>query len=167
MGRTGVAATALLVASVALLATLPHLHDQTRELREAQVAQAEQVARKSSVKPVKQMPLGAQIDGFVAAFPLLSQHADDLQVVFDSAKGQKLGLPRGEYQFRSEANAPLVTVTASFPVTADYGTIKAFTADVLRSVPHASLDELRMNREGAGSKTLESWIRFSFVYRRS
>jgi hypothetical protein len=167
LGRTGVAATALLAVSVALLATLPHFQKQTRALQTAQAEQAERMASKSVRIPVRQVPLGEQIDRFVTAFPQQSQHADDLQAVFSAAEKKKLKLPRGEYQFRNDANARLVTVTASFPVTADYGTVKAFTAEVLKSVPHASLDELRMNRESAGSQVLESWIRFSFVYRRS
>lgn len=167
LGPTGVAATALLGAGVALLATLPHLQDQTRALKADQDAQVQRMLRQRESVPARRVPLGEQIGGFVAAFPLLSQHADDLQVVFTTAEKRKLKLPRGEYQFHNEANAPLVMVTASFPVTSDYGTIKSFTADVLKSIPHASLDELRMNRDGAGSTTLESWIRFSFVYRRS
>lgn len=167
LGRMGMAATALLVVGVALLASLPHLHEQTRALQAAQAEQAAQMARKREVMPARQIPLAEQVDGFVAAFPQLSQHADDLQVVFNEAAEQKMQLPRGEYLFRNEANARLITVTASFPVTSDYRTIKAFTAGVLKSVPHAALDELRMNREDAGSKALESWIRFSFVYRRN
>lgn len=167
IGYTGVAATALLAAGVALLATLPQLQAQTRALKADRAEQSERVARRREPMPQRQLPLGEQIDGFVAAFPLLSQHADDLQRVFTAAVGQKLRLPRGEYQFRNDAQAPLVTVTASFTVTSDYETIKAFTADVLKDIPHASLDELRMSRDAAGSKTLESWIRFSFVYRKS
>lgn len=167
LGHTGIAATVLLAAGVVLLAAVPHLQSRTLALQDAQAVQADDLARKNEAVSVREVPLGEQIDGFVAAFPLLPQHVDDMRAVFAAAQGQKLKLLRGEYQFRNDANAPLVTVTASFPVTADYGTIKAFTAEVLKNVPHASLDELRMTRDNAGSKTLESWIRFSFLYRKS
>ncbi len=166
MGYSGMAVACLLAAGAALLSAVLPLQNRTLALREALAVQADDIARKNEVVPPRQAPLGEQIDGFVAAFPLLPQHVEDMSAVFAAAQGQKLKLLRGEYQFRNDANAPLVMVTASFPVTADYGTIKAFTAEVLKNAPHASLDELRMTRDNAGSKTLESWIRFSFLYRK-
>jgi len=50
-------------------------------------------------------------------------------------------------------------------VRTDYGAIKAFAADVLRALPNASMDELRMSRSDAGSTTIDSVLRFTFVYR--
>jgi hypothetical protein len=167
LGTTGVASLALALAAAALFMATPYLEQRTEELKAVALTQSLRNEHAKVVTPSRQPSVGEQIDRFVANFPPLSQHPDDLQRVFASAAREKVMLPRGEYQFRNDANAPLVTVTASFPITADYPAIKSFAADVLTAVPHASMDELRMNRDGAGGKTLESLIRFSFVYRRS
>jgi hypothetical protein len=89
-----------------------------------------------------------------------------LETVFDSAKGRDIKLLKGEYQFKSDINSALVVLTATFPLNAAYTTTREFVADVLRAVPNASMDDLRMARSAANATELESSIRFSFVYRR-
>ena len=76
-------------------------------------------------------------------------------------------LNKGEYQLKREPNAPFVTYTATFPMRNDYATFKDFAAEVLRALPHVSMDELRMARNDAGATALDSVVRFTFVYRRT
>jgi hypothetical protein len=52
-------------------------------------------------------------------------------------------------------------------VQSQYGALKDFIADVLRALPNASMDDLRMSRSNAGSTTLDTVVRFTFVYRGS
>lgn len=165
-GPFGIAGVALLMATLLLAAWIPHLQHEGQALRIAVAAKSASASAQGPVSMVRRVPVDEQVSEFVAAFPLLSQSPNDLDEVFQSARRRNVQLLRGEYQLKQEANAPLVIYTASFPVRSDYGSLKDFTADVLRALPNASMDELRMNRSTSGSTVLESVIRFSFVYRR-
>ncbi|MDH5331633.1 MAG: hypothetical protein OEW27_16955, partial [Aquincola sp.] len=85
--------------------------------------------------------------------------------VFAAARRYNVNLPKGEYVLKAEPNTPLVSFTATFPVRNEYGAIKAFTADVLTTLPHVSMDDLRLARNDAGTGVLDAVIRFTFVYR--
>jgi hypothetical protein len=165
LGPLGVAAVALLLGALLIAAFIPRLKRQGEQLRMALTIKTAAASRPGPTLP-RNMPVGEQVQEFVAAFPALAQNPSDLDEVFQSAKRRKVALLKGEYQLQQDANAPLATYTATFPVRADYSSIKDFTADVLRALPNASMDELRMTRSAAGSTVLESVIRFSFVYRR-
>lgn len=166
LGATGVAGLAVLLLALAVGASIPGLARQSDELRAALASRAEDIARKGqSVR--RGVPGGERIGEFVNAFPQLSHSAEDLEQVFAAAQRYSVGLPKGEYVLKAEPNAPLVSFTATFPVRSEYGAIKAFTADVLTTLPHVSMDELRMARSDAGSGVLDAVIRFTFVYRGS
>jgi hypothetical protein len=164
VGAPGMVALGLLVPLVAIGLSIPGLRHHSDELRATLVARADEISRQA--KPVRRrLSTGEQIGEFVAAFPPLSQSASDLERVFAAAKAHRVNLLKGDYQLKAEPNTPLVSFTATFPVRNDYSAIKAFTADVLSSLPHVSMDELRMTRSDAGAGMLDSVVRFTFVYR--
>ena len=165
-GPPGIAGLTLLMAAALMAASLPHFQKQGQALRLQVAAATSNAPASNPASEVRRLPVSQQVGEFVAAFPLLSQNPSDLEEVFSSAKRRNVKLLRGEYQLKQDAKAPLVTYTATFPLRSDYGSIRDFTADVLRALPNASMDELRMNRSTSGSTVLESVIRFSFVYRR-
>lgn len=164
-GPLGITGVALLMAALLLASAIPALQRQGQALRVA-VAAKSATPMPAAVRIARRMPVGEQVGQFVAAFPLLSQSPSDLDAVFQSAKRHNVQLPRGEYQLKQDASAPLLIYTATFAVRTNYGAIKDFTADVLEALPNASMDELRMNRSASGSSELESVIRFSFIYRK-
>lgn len=170
LSRLGVREIAGLLGLLAVLlfaGWLPRLERESAELETALAQRTARINRRAAPAGLTRVPVEQQVATFVGTFPPLSQHAKDLRQVFDSAHRRKLLLPKGEYQIRDEAGAPLVTVTATFPLVANYPALRDFSADVLKALPHATLDELRMSRDGAGSEALESSVRLSFVYRRS
>lgn len=163
-GGPGLLALALLIPALAIALALPALSRQSDELRAALVARAEEISRQE--QPVRRrMTAGEQVGEFVAGFPPLAQSAADLERVFAAAAKHKVTLAKGDYVLKAEPNTPLVAFTATFPVKNEYGALKAFTADVLTDLPHVSMDELRMARADAGTGTLDSVVRFTFVYR--
>lgn len=166
LGAAGVVAMGGLLGALLLAAWLPRLEHEGLALRAEFDARSARMARPAPVVVAPHVPMGQQIGAFVQTFPPLSQHAADLRQVFASAHQRNLLLPKGEYQIKDEVGAPLVAVTATFPVVASYPTLRDFSADVLKTLPHAALDELRMTRDGAGNAALASSVRFSFVYRR-
>lgn len=165
-GPYGIAGVTLLMAAVLIAASIPHVQKQGQEIRIKVAAKSNNLPASTLPTEVRRLPVDKQVSEFIAEFPLLSQNPSDLEVVFSSAKRRNIKLLHGEYQFKQDAKVPLVTYTATFPLSSDYGSIRDFTADVLRALPNASMDELRMNRRTAGSTVIESVIRFSFVYRR-
>lgn len=165
-GPLGLAAGIFILGAVTLMAWAFELKAQRAALNQQLQAQATKAKHPDLVMPVSHMPVGQQIDEFVATFPPLSQSPADLNSVFQSAESRHIQLLRGDYQFKTDANATLVVLTATFPLHAGYVSTKEFAADVLRALPHASMDELRMTRSTADIGELESSIRFSFVYRK-
>lgn len=167
LGPLGLAASVCLVLATGVAAWIPRLMQQRDALRdEVARIEAEPVVP-NKVRVMRQVPLRQQLSEFLASFPPLSQNPEDLRRLFESAAHHKVQLPRGEYLFKNEANTPLMTVTVTLPLSADYASTKAFSAEVLEAVPNASLDELRLSREAAGNEVLESQVRFSFVYRKN
>ena len=164
VGVPGLVAAALFIPAVALLAWLPHYQQESEA---ASVTYAQQ--SKAALRRLQNMPRpvsNADITHeFVAGFPHLTQNADDLQAVFETAKRHGVALVKGEYQLKTDPNSAFVTYIATFPVRNEFGTLKDFTADVLTALPHVAMDELRMTRENAGATSLESVVRFTFYYR--
>ena len=166
LGPIGVAAAALGLGAIPLAGWALRLHSQGNAQRATVETKTDLMEKQVPVATVRRMPVGQQIEEFVGTFPSLSQNSEDLKEVFLSAKRHQVPLPRGEYQLKNEANAPLLAFTATFPLNASYGSTKDFTAEVLRKLPHAAMDELRMTRSAAGSAELESSVRFTLIYRR-
>jgi hypothetical protein len=166
LGHYGIAAGVLALCAVGLAGWALQLEAQNVAVRQKVQAQRTPESEVIVENPFKRPTMGQQMDLLVESFPLLSQSPVDLKAVFKSANHRDIRLPKGDYQIKNEANSALVVVTATFPISAAYGTTKEFAADVLRAVPNASMDELRMTRSAANVSELESSIRFSFVYRR-
>lgn len=166
VGPLNIAASIFTVGTVALAAWAMQLDGQDDALRRQLQARATSAPTPDQTVQARHVPVGQQIDEFVATFPPLSQNPADLIEVFESAKRHGIQLPRGDYQFKNDVNVALVVLTATFPLSAAYGPTREFAADVLRALPHASMDDLRMTRGTADVRALESSIRFSFVYRR-
>jgi hypothetical protein len=164
VGYPGLLALALLVPTLALALWMPQLSHRADELRAALVAHADAVAQQG--QPVRRrISDGERAVEFMAGFPLVAQSSSDLERVFAFANQRNVHLLKGEYQLKQEPNASLVSYSATFPIRNQYGALKDFTADVLGSLPHVSLDELRMARTDAGSGVLDSVVRFTFIYR--
>lgn len=166
LGPLGVAAVLCLIGALAIAAWIPGGIARNAALRQQVTELAARPQAPSPVRVQREPPLREQLVQFMDSFPPLSQNPQDLRRVFDSAALHQVLLPKGEYLFKNEANAPLMTVTMSLPLKADYAATKAFSAEVLEALPNASLDELRMTRGAAGDEQLESLVRFSFVYRK-
>jgi hypothetical protein len=164
LGPSGLAALPLLAAALVLAAATPPLSRRAEQLAQA-LARRGAAATRPAPALDGPPPLARQISGFVASFPPLAQSSSDLDAVFQSAGRHQVQLLKGEYQLKNDPGAPLLTYSAAFPVHADYAALREFSADVLRALPHASMDELRMARSDAGSVALDSVVRFTFVYR--
>ncbi len=165
-GYAGVGGLSMLVVALALAAYLPRLKRQAVTATTS-LATGEHDAvlrRTSQPRPVSETDLTRE---FVGRFPLMTQNAADLGAIFAAASHHHVALVKGEYQMKSEPNSPFVTFSATFPIRNDYASLREFSADVLTALPHVSMDELRLARDGASGVALDGVIRFTLIYRSS
>ena len=102
---------------------------------------------------------------FVATLPSVNQNVVDLVQLFAAARRHRMTLFKGDYQVSAEPGSPLVSYTAIFATLQEYRVIKEFVADALRALPHAALQELRLERADAEASTLDARLRLTLIYR--
>ena len=164
VGWQGLVGSALIVAAAALAASLSGFEARSRELS-AELTNRLRVPDRRVAAATLVESRGESWREFLAGFPTLEHNADDLAAIFDAASVRRLELAKGEYQIKMEPNAAFVVYTATFPLRADYASLKGFTADVLGALPHAALDDMRLARDNTGSPVLDGTVRFSLYYR--
>jgi hypothetical protein len=99
-------------------------------------------------------------------FPTIERANSDLRLVFDAAQRTRIELTKGDYALANAADASrLQRFEIVLPVKDSYVTIKAFVAEVLKALPHASLAELRIERGTANVETLDARLRFTLFYK--
>lgn len=165
LGARGLAGALLLVAALSLALLAPRLaaHNQAQLLRLAQW-QAEPVRPVAPAVAAPAVEPGSLAD-LGTVLPTLERNGDDLEQLFALARTHKVALQRGEYQLAQESHAALLSYSVTLPVHQTYATIKQFSAAVLRALPHAALDELRLERNESGSADLDARLRFTLFYR--
>jgi len=165
LGTAGIAGVALLlVAGIGLaLATLAHRENEWLSARTEQVrARMAQIG----IAHVEDHTPAEQLARFQQWFPPARQSTADLRVIFSAAQAAHVDLGRGEYSVRTvEGSGGLERFDVILPVKEHYAPVKAFVAEVLNKLPHASLDELRVERPGSTADQLESRVHFTLFYR--
>jgi hypothetical protein len=163
LGVVGVLGLLIGLAAVALAAWIP-LGMRDSEALAARVA----AAAVAPAAPARvRLNEGQQLTRFTEAFPTLSQNAEDLSRMFALAQKNSLKLPKGDYQLSSVPGSPFMTYTVTFPVKESYQLLKRYTSEVLSELPHASMDELRLERSDASARELDARIRFTLTYKGS
>ncbi|MEP7294944.1 MAG: hypothetical protein ABI702_02065 [Burkholderiales bacterium] len=164
VGYPGMAGIALLIPALVLAAWLPRLKQDTQNLASSIDAKTRAAARRVQAAPRTLSEADITRD-FVSGFPLLAQNSADLETLFTAASARHIMLLKGEYQLKTEPQAPFITYTATYPVRGDYATLRDFSADVLTALPNVAMDELRLTRDAVGSTALDATVRFTFFYR--
>lgn len=92
-------------------------------------------------------------------------HIDDLGRLFKLAKAK--GVQIGTVEYRQEQNASLQILvrTLDIRIHEDYPKLKSFVADLLAAIPHASLQEIRVERKDAATPQGQILLKLAFVYR--
>ncbi len=85
-----------------------------------------------------------------------------LKAVFALAARHGLTLEQGEYRTTADRNAKLVAYQVNLPVKGNYSAIWQFAMDVLRAVPHASLDDVAFRRDAIGAAGVDARLRLTF-----
>jgi hypothetical protein len=165
VGWSGLLGAVLALVALGLAVAWPTLQHAADASRVALEHRREMLRRPQAPQAIPLTPQ-EQAERFVSGFPGFEQNAEDVKHVFAGAERAHVQLLKGDYAIKADAGSPFITYTATFPVKDTYSALKEFTAEVLQSLPHASLDELRMARPDVQGAVLDATIRFTFVYRR-
>lgn len=166
-GVVGLAGLGLLFLAAVLAAYAPPLARQADDLRASAERTREllEEARQQLVRHPGSMQQVAQLRDW---FPTIDKANSDLRLVFDAAQKNHVELLKGEYALANTTDASrLQRYEVVLPIRERYPTIKAFVADVLKELPHASLAELRIERGTANVEVLDARVRFTLFYRTS
>jgi len=166
LGAAGIAGVVLLVVAAMGMAFATRTHKEAEWLSAAAEHARARLAQFGAAHPAEEHTPAEQLARFQQWFPPASQSTADLRVIFDAAQAAHVDLARGEYSVRPvEASGGLERFDVILPVKEHYAPVKAFVADVLNKLPHASLDELRVERPGSAADQLESRVHFTLFYR--
>lgn len=165
VGTAGIAGIALLAAAGVGLVLAGRAHRQTERLT-AQTGQAHLRVARQGLAHVEDHTPAEQLARFQQWFPLPNRSTEDLRVIFAAAQAAHVDLARGEYSLHSiDGSGGLERFEVILPVKEHYAPVKTFVAEVLNKLPHASLDELRVERPASGAEQLESRVHFTLFYR--
>lgn len=123
-------------------------------------AMLESVQGTQVAPPMKLEP----VDEALSMAPQDAQYIQDLGLLFQI--GQEAGVALGVMEYKSETNpkAPLTVRTIELRTNEDYPKIKGFISKVLNEMPHAALQEIRIERKDAQTAQGSMLIKLSLVY---
>lgn len=155
-------ACVLLVVAMAIAASAWGLHRQALSLS-ARLAALQTKQQAALTRPGSPASTAAVYEPLAMA-PLDTQYMQDLGLLFQL--GQEAGVSFGVIEYKSEANAktPLTVRTIDLRATEDYPKIKGFVSKVLHKMPHAALQEIRIERKDAQAAQGAMLIKLSLVY---
>ncbi|MGG7603060.1 hypothetical protein [Massilia sp. BKSP1R2A-1] len=84
-----------------------------------------------------------------------------LKEVFALADRHGLALRQGEYRSSEDRAGGFTTYQINLPVKGRYDAIWAFAFDVLRALPHASLDDVNFRRDAIREENVEARLRLT------
>lgn len=149
----------LVLAAVAMMLAAAYLRER----------QGETLARSKALRVEAQRSFGAvgpksPVDSEPLDVPVLGMHLKDVEALVRLADQQSVRL--GALQFRSEGidKSPYVLRVAEFRVEEEYPRLKTFLGELLSRLPHAYLDEVRVERGADPSGKVQASLRLSIVY---
>lgn len=94
-------------------------------------------------------------------------HIDDLERLFKLAKSKGVQIGTVEYRQTPSPSLQALVRTLDVRIHEDYPRLKGFVAELLGSMPHVSLQEIRVERKDATVTQGQVLLKLSFVYRAS
>lgn len=116
-------------------------------------------AQKTSPRPAANATRGVPV-----IFPSSSDYTADLAQIFDIAKSQGIVLASGDYRDADPTALGLDTRLVDLRLNENYGTLKEFLASVLNAMPHAAVQELRIERKDGTAVKHQVFLKLALVY---
>jgi hypothetical protein len=167
LGVVGLIGVGLLLLAAVLGLYAPPLERQAQDLH-ASADRTRELLEEAQRRLGRQPELSQQAAHLREWIPTIDSASADLRVMFEAARKSHVELTKGEYALdKADDQSRLRRFDVVLPVRERYVTIKAFVAEVLNAIPHASLAEMRIERTAANVDVLEARIRFTLFYRAS
>jgi hypothetical protein len=158
----GVLAVAALTAAVLAQLNAADLANLNQKIAEARTQLATQPVR----TVVEDLGPKERMRQFQAWFPLAGTAPADLRKIYQAAVKNHVALSKGEYSMTNiDGSGGLQKYDVIFPVKNNYGDLKGFVAQVLNTLPHAGLTELRAERPASMVNELDARVHFTLYYR--
>jgi len=122
-----------------------------------------QLELRQAQKPVSK-PAASATRGVPVIFPPASDYTADLAQIFDIAKGQGIVLASGDYRDADPTALGLDTRLVDLRINENYGALKEFLASVLNAMPHAAVQELRIERKDGTTTKHQVFLKLALVY---
>ncbi|MFS2032741.1 hypothetical protein ACEN8I_01840 [Polaromonas sp. CT11-55] len=144
----------LLLVGALLLGLSQQLRLQKNKLQ-LELRQAQKPSPKAAASAVRGVPV---------IFPPASDYTADLAQIFDIAKSQGIVLASGDYRDADPTALGLDTRLVDLRINENYGTLKEFLASVLNAMPHAAVQELRIERKDGTTVKHQVFLKLALVY---
>jgi hypothetical protein len=151
-----------IMTGLALLLAAWQVHQQTRHLHHA--SDATPSAGTSDATQGRQF---ARATEAIFTIPEDRTHIDDLDRLFKLAKSKGVQIGTVEYRQTPSPSLQALVRTLDVRIHEDYPRLKGFVAELLGSMPHVSLQEIRVERKDATVTQGQVLLKLSFVYRAS
>lgn len=154
------AGCAAILLGIGLLAASAYLREQKAAALQGHHALKAELAQAS--ERARHAPQPGQTAG--PDLPLYQSHLADVEKLIRTSTDQAVRM--GALQFRTDRveKLPYIVRVAEFRVEEDYPRLKAYVAELLRRLPHAYLDEFRVDQAGGANGKVQATLRLSFVY---
>jgi Tfp pilus assembly protein PilO len=163
LGIAGVVGIALFVFCAALyVSTLAPLAKDVQGLHSETAALQ---LRMSAAPPQRSLNTAERLQNFHAFFPPLQSTPEWLAKIEAAAQRNGLQLQSGEYKLERHADQPLIRYQMLLPVAGSYPQIRGFLADVLETLPAASIDDIALQRDDPSQPVLHARVRLSLYLR--
>lgn len=157
LGRSGIAAVALLIGCVAFyFSTLQQAQEKLSAVRNS-VLQQQSLARQDPQSELQASD--EQIVQFYRAFPQDRELPQCMEKIFAAAQRSGIELAQGEYKVNRDGHGGLVLFQMAFPVNADYPQIRKYLIALKADIPTLSLQQVQFKRQKVGDARVEANIR--------
>lgn len=154
-----------LLAVLSGLALLPVAWQYKQQAHQLQAPEAS--ARADAAGNTTQARQFARASEAIFTIPEDKTHIDDLDRLFKLAKAKGVQIGTVEYRQASNPALQVLVRTLDIRIHEDYPRLKGFVAELLGSMPHVSLQEIRVERKDAATTQGQVLLKLSFVYRAS
>jgi hypothetical protein len=139
----------------ALLLGLSHQLRLQKNKLQLELRQAQKAGPRPTVNATRGVPV---------IFPPSTDYTADLAQIFDIAKSQGIVLGSGDYRDADPTALGLDTRLVDLRINENYGTLKEFLANVLNAMPHAAVQELRIERKDGTAAKHQVFLKLALVY---
>jgi hypothetical protein len=148
------------VVGLLLMGAAAFYNHRARALTEARTPIAPETAAVSGV-PSQAPPS----ELFLTQLPADATHLDDIGWIFKIAKEQGVNLGAVTYRAETTGAIPVVVRSMEVRVDEEYPKLKMFLAQMLRDLPHLSVDEIRIEQGNVPTGKLQATVHLSLIYR--